>query len=76
MNVTQNTVFNFIDCAEAHGEKTGKDQEVGDLQAFVRAAWEMMTPEMRVAFVASPTVKNIAKDQMNAIEYDSIYAGD
>jgi hypothetical protein len=40
----------YIGAAQKHGEDSEPGHEVGDLQAFLRAAWKLLTPEQRVAF--------------------------
>lgn len=40
----------YLDAAKGHGEDSGPDFEVGDLQAFMRVMWGLMTPNQRLAF--------------------------
>jgi hypothetical protein len=37
----------LLDAARQHGDKVGNDQEIGDLQALLHAAWALMTAEQR-----------------------------
>jgi hypothetical protein len=41
----QNGVERLIDSATQHGQDSEPDHEVGDLQGFLRLAWEIMTPQ-------------------------------
>lgn len=46
----------ILSAAKAHGENSEPDHEVGDLQAVLRAAWEIMTPGQRAALLSDPRV--------------------
>lgn len=48
----------FIEAAQQHGEDSDPDHEVGDLQDYLRAMWELLTPEQRLAYVGLPAVQN------------------
>lgn len=37
----------LFESAQAHGENSEPDHEVGDLQNALEIAWELMTPEQR-----------------------------
>jgi hypothetical protein len=41
----ENSVQRLIDAAAKHGQDSDPDHEVGDLQEFLRLAWELMTDE-------------------------------
>lgn len=47
----------FVTIAQRHGEDSEPDHEVGDLQAFFRAAYDMLTPEQRECFLARDDVR-------------------
>lgn len=49
-------VETYIEAATYHGECSDPEHEVGDLQDYLRRAWELMSAEQRMAF---------AKDQQN-----------
>ena len=48
----------LIEAAKQHGEDSEPDHEVGDLQDFLRAMWELLTPEQRLAYVGLPAVQD------------------
>lgn len=52
-------VETMIAAAERHGAESDPDHEVGDLQQILRAAWEIMTPEQRVALAADDMVQEV-----------------
>ncbi len=45
-----------IAAAEQHGQDDDPDHEVGDLQAALRLAWELFTPEQRASYLAHPVL--------------------
>lgn len=47
----------LIDAAKSHGEESEPDHEVGDLQDYLRAMWELLTPQQRLAFPQLPAVR-------------------
>jgi len=55
-NVLLDPTF-YLGAAQAHGEDSDPDHEVGDLQDFLRAAFKIMTPEQRKAFTLDETVQ-------------------
>ncbi len=56
-----NTVEDLLQLATRHGDDSGNDYEIGDLQELLRAAWEVMTPEQRSKMLRSPQVSNVAE---------------
>lgn len=48
----------LIEGAKRHGEDSEPDHEVGDLQDFLRAMWELLTAEQRLAYVGLPAVQD------------------
>jgi hypothetical protein len=48
----------FVTIAQRHGEDSEPDHEVGDLQTFFRAAYDLLTPEQRQSFLALDDVRN------------------
>jgi hypothetical protein len=49
-------VEHLLSVAQQHGEDSGTDYEVGDLQEFLRAAWALLSEQQKAAFFASPAV--------------------
>ena len=45
--------------AELHGEESEPDMEIGDLQGALRAAYKLLSPSKREAFLATEEVKSI-----------------
>jgi hypothetical protein len=43
--------------AQAHGQNSDPDHEVGDLQDGLREMWELLTPEQRQRFMERPSVR-------------------
>lgn len=56
-----NTVEDLLSLATRHGDESGNDYEIGDLQELLRAAWEVMTPAQRSQMLRSPQVSNVAE---------------
>jgi hypothetical protein len=42
--INANSVEHLIEAATRHGQESEPDHEIGDLQQFLRLAWEIMTP--------------------------------
>lgn len=40
----------ILRAAQAHGQQSDPDHEVGDLQILVRDLWALLTPQQRSAF--------------------------
>ena len=59
----------YIGAAQAHGEDSAPDHEVGDLQDFLRTAWSLMTSEQRHAFAKSSEVHSTLDATL--IEYEA-----
>lgn len=51
-----------IAAAEAHGQTSEADHEVGDLQEFVRELWSLLTPVARQSLVASDKWQELIAD--------------
>jgi hypothetical protein len=49
-------IDHLLAVAKQHGEDSEPDHEVGDLQAFLRAAWARMNEQQMAAFFADPVV--------------------
>lgn len=58
----------YIETAQRHGTDSEPDHEVGDLQDFLRAMWEILSPEQRVAYAQSHDVRATLAGAMP--EYD------
>lgn len=58
----------YIQTAETHGAESEPDHEVGDLQDFLRAAWELFTPEQKLAFSKNARVHETLQGAM--VNYD------
>lgn len=48
----------FVKAATKHGEDSEPDHEVGDLQDYFRAAFRLLTPEQKEAFLATAEVQD------------------
>ena len=44
-------VEHLLSVAQRHGEESGADHEVGDLQQFLRAAWAQLTEQQKAELV-------------------------
>ena len=60
MNAKGNSidVEHYINAAAQHGEDSEPDHEVGDLQEFLRAAWNLMSADQRVKFSMLESVRD------------------
>lgn len=58
----------FLDAARQHGEDSEPDHEVGDLQTYFRAAYDMLTPEQRRAMLADADVRSCIETGMGIEE--------
>ena len=47
----------YITAAQQHGLDSDPDHEVGDLQGYLRAAWQLLTMGQRAQFEQIPLVK-------------------
>ncbi|MBG6083059.1 hypothetical protein [Rubrivivax gelatinosus] len=57
----------FIDAAKQHGVDSEPDHEVGDLQDLLRAMWELLTPEQRLAYVGLHKVQEVKATALGEI---------
>ena len=55
----ENTVNDLIAFATAHGNESGNDHEIGDLQSLLSKAWSLMTPEMQRDMLCSTEVSEL-----------------
>jgi hypothetical protein len=46
----------YLQAAEKHGSESDPDNEVGDLQQFLRAMWRLLSAEQKHAFANRPDV--------------------
>ena len=60
----------FIKAAVRHGEDSEPDHEVGDLQDYLRAAFRLLTPEQKVAFLADPAVSEALTTACPNVDWD------
>lgn len=58
----------LIEAAKQHGEDSEPDHEVGDLQDFLRAMWELLTPEQRLAYAGLPAVRDTYRNATGDID--------
>lgn len=65
---TEPLIEQLLQAAYDHGAEVGTDMEDGDLQEMLRAAWELLTPEQRMAFFRRPEIKAL----MEIPEYEEI----
>jgi hypothetical protein len=49
----------YISAAEQHGQDSEPDNEVGDLQDLLRAAWTLLAPEQKKAFAKRADVLTV-----------------
>lgn len=61
---TPNGLELILKAAEAHGENSEPDYEVGDLQVVLRAAWALMTPGQRVALLRDADVAEQLENEL------------
>ncbi|WP_456718042.1 MULTISPECIES: hypothetical protein [unclassified Bradyrhizobium] len=54
----------FVTIAQRHGEDSEPDHEVGDLQIFFRAAYDLLTPEQRHSFLALELVRETVESAL------------
>ena len=52
-----NTAQAFTDAAFEHGERTGNDDEISDLQSYFQVAFGLLTQRQREAFLQDETVR-------------------
>lgn len=57
----------YIDAAKQHGEDSEPVHEVGDLQSFLRSAWELFTPEQKLVFATRSTVVETMQEALGGI---------
>lgn len=62
----------FVTIAQRHGEDSEPDHEVGDLQVFFRAAYDLLTREQRESFLAREDVRDTIE---SALVSDSLPTG-
>ncbi|MEJ8837632.1 hypothetical protein [Ramlibacter sp. AN1133] len=54
-------VESLIEVAQRHGEDSDPDHEVGDLQDFLRATWEVLAPGQRAALLCSAEISSVVE---------------
>ena len=54
----------FVSIAERHGKESEPDHEVGDLQTFFKAAYDLLTREQRESFLAREDVRDTIESAM------------
>jgi hypothetical protein len=54
----------LIEAAKQHGEDSEPDHEVGDLQEFLRVAYELMTTEQQNGFMRNYVVKQVLESAL------------
>ena len=60
MNARMNAeIATLIGYATAHGETSDTRQVIEDLSTMLQAAWDLMTPEQRIAFQEDANVLGI-----------------
>lgn len=65
----------YVGAASEHAEITAEgDHEVGDLQAFLRAMWSLLTPEQKRAFAQHPEVRMTLEAVYDTEELDAALA--
>jgi hypothetical protein len=57
MKTAEELCEQLLACAEGHGEAEGSEMWIGDLEDFLRAAFDLLTPEQLARFWADPRVK-------------------
>lgn len=58
----------YLGAAQAHGEDSDPDHEVGDLQDFLRAAFKIMTPDQRKAFALDESVQQTLEGALGDLD--------
>lgn len=58
----------ILNAAQAHGENSEPEHEVGDLQVVLRAAWRVMTPGQRVALLRDADVAEQLENELPATD--------
>lgn len=56
-----NTINDLTRLATAHGDQSGNDHEIGDLQSLILKAWTLMTPDMRREMLCSAEVSEVVE---------------
>ncbi len=51
------SVERFLNSALRHGTDSEPDHEVGDLQEYLRAMWQLLTPQQKLDFVRAESVQ-------------------
>ena len=57
MKTAEESCEQLLACAEGHGEAEGYEMWIGDLEDFLRAAFDLLTPEQLARFWDDPRVK-------------------
>lgn len=52
-------VQRVLDAAQAHGEQSDHDHEVGDLQEVVRILWKLVPATKKYSAMADPNIRNL-----------------
>ena len=57
MKTAEESCEQLLSCAEGHGQAEGYEMWIGDLEDFLRAAFDLLTPEQFARFWDDPRVK-------------------
>ena len=57
MNTAEGLCEQLLSCAEGHGQAEGSEMWIGDLEDFLRAAFDLLTPEQLARFWDDPLVR-------------------
>jgi hypothetical protein len=57
MKTAEESCEQLLSCAEGHGQAEGSETWIGDLEDFLRAAFDLLTPEQLARFWDDPRVK-------------------
>jgi hypothetical protein len=57
MKTAEECCEQLLSCAEGHGQAEGSEMWIGDLEDFLRAAFDLLTPEQFARFWDDPRVK-------------------
>lgn len=59
---SERSLEDYLGFARAHADTADTRQWVEDLEAMLRVAWGLMTPDQRVAFRADPVILALEED--------------
>ena len=57
MKTAEESCEQLLSCAEGHGEAEGSETWIGDLEDFLRATFDLLTPEQLARFWDDPRVR-------------------